>query len=444
MKRVRFEFASRREQRGGNRALAAPHPEFVAPGPTEFTLLRQDPPLSDEDEAILLLHTAAEVEHSLLVEYLYAAYSLPESGLEGQWRDTLIGIAREEMAHLIGVQNVLLALAGPLNFEREDYPFRTFYPFPFQLVPFSLKSAARYVLAEMPDPSVIPAGLGFDLAQVQTDAELEPDALSINRVGLLYAKLVEIVGALDPSVFHVDSEALQADPREWVASAFNFVLDLVPTRDRARDLLFKIGEQGEGPTEPAQGLPSHFRRFFTIYQQLKQRGGSPGLSVPTNPTTVDDQSPGYIGHAQGRQWAHLMNVRYRSLLALLAHYLSLRRDLPAEKPLRNQLRTWAREEMIWLRDGAHEVTQFPQHDPPQHDPQGNLKLAAVPFELPYSLSLPQRQVDRWRHHRMLARHSRALIADLLGAFPASMLLSDLDAWEADRLAVIEPLTHVVP
>lgn len=34
------------------------------------------PPMSRRDEAVCLLHAAAEVEHGLMVQYLFAAYSL--------------------------------------------------------------------------------------------------------------------------------------------------------------------------------------------------------------------------------------------------------------------------------------------------------------------------------------------------------------------------------
>ena len=47
-------------------------PQTVRLGMEE--LARQTPPMSDRDEVIFLLHTAAEIEHSLLAEYLYAAY----------------------------------------------------------------------------------------------------------------------------------------------------------------------------------------------------------------------------------------------------------------------------------------------------------------------------------------------------------------------------------
>ena len=118
-----------------------------------------DPPLAPRDEAVFLLHTGAEIEHALLVQYLYAAYSLKSAKEVPQehaakvraWKRTLLDIAREEMGHLITVQNLLRLVGGPLNLEREDYPFRSqLYPFPFRLEPLSKASLAKYVVAEMP------------------------------------------------------------------------------------------------------------------------------------------------------------------------------------------------------------------------------------------------------------------------------------------------------
>ena len=49
------------------------------------------------------------------------------------------------MAHFASVQNLLRFIGGPLNFDREDFPFRTdFYPFPFRLEPLGRASLARY------------------------------------------------------------------------------------------------------------------------------------------------------------------------------------------------------------------------------------------------------------------------------------------------------------
>src|SRR5262249_50435770 len=111
------------------------------------------------DYAIFLLSVAAEIEHSLMVQYLYAAYSLggPQVPVEHRkavlaWQRIILGIAKEEMGHLVTVQNVIKLLGGPLHLDREDYPWVSgFYPYAFTLEPLSQKSLAKYVIAESPE-----------------------------------------------------------------------------------------------------------------------------------------------------------------------------------------------------------------------------------------------------------------------------------------------------
>src|SRR5215207_7993234 len=95
-----------------------------------------DPPLEPRDEAVFLLTAAAEVEHALMVQYLFAAYSLRvvEGDVNFQplkdLQDLILQIAREEMGHLATVQNLLHLIGGPLKFNREHSPYASeIYPF---------------------------------------------------------------------------------------------------------------------------------------------------------------------------------------------------------------------------------------------------------------------------------------------------------------------------
>src|SRR5262245_13985398 len=81
---------------------------------------------------IQLLHIASEIEHALMVQYLYAAYSLDdecqnlnrsERTKVAQWRSLILSVAQEEMGHLLTVQNVLCLLGGQMELVRENYPF---------------------------------------------------------------------------------------------------------------------------------------------------------------------------------------------------------------------------------------------------------------------------------------------------------------------------------
>lgn len=110
------------------------------------------------DHLIMLLHIAAATEHALMVQYLYAAYSLDLEQEEEKrrkmverWQKSILAIAKEEMGHLLTVQNILTLIGGPINLEREDFPWDApYYPFPFRLEPLTMDSLACYVFAEMP------------------------------------------------------------------------------------------------------------------------------------------------------------------------------------------------------------------------------------------------------------------------------------------------------
>ncbi|MEO8372126.1 MAG: ferritin-like domain-containing protein, partial [Candidatus Solibacter sp.] len=171
-----------------------------------------DPELSSiRDRAIFLLHTAAEIEHALLVQYLYAYFTAP-AGSKIEWTRNILTIAIQEMGHLITVQNVLLAMRAPLNLEREDFPFRRgYYPFEFSLDPFSLKTLARYTLAEMPS-----TGNGLGAEELATLNKLADVTAGVSNVPPLYDLMIDTVSQVDPSEFLGDTTLdLQAMPGEW-------------------------------------------------------------------------------------------------------------------------------------------------------------------------------------------------------------------------------------
>ena len=94
--------------------------------------MREEPAIVVEDrkELTYLLCQAAELEHGLMCEYLFAAFSLkstPGPGLRDDqlaavesWRRVIFAIAGEEMLHWALVQNLLTAVgsapyvAGPI------------------------------------------------------------------------------------------------------------------------------------------------------------------------------------------------------------------------------------------------------------------------------------------------------------------------------------------
>ena len=82
----------------------------------ERPLPPKPPELAWRDYLIMLLKIAAELEQSLMVQYLFAAYSLGGDDAHEherkvhEWRDAILTIAREEMGHLLTVQNCICLL----------------------------------------------------------------------------------------------------------------------------------------------------------------------------------------------------------------------------------------------------------------------------------------------------------------------------------------------
>jgi len=373
---------------------------LAADSARDLVLRRQDPPLLLRDEIIFLLHTAAEIEHALMVQYLYSAFSLPRTGPQGDWRRTLIMIAKEEMGHLMAVQNVLSAIGGVLNFEREDYPFNIFYPFPFKLEPFSVSAVARYVLAEMPSPDTIPKELGFDLDEVRRDAGLSSGEGMVNRVGSLFELLLELLGEADEDLLISGSETFQGDPGTWRAGINGLVLNKVATLSEVVELVDEIAEQGEGVSLPGSPGLSHFERLFGLYKAAKTSPTPLSLPVPTNPTVHDRSADGYIKHPEARLWADVFNHRFRWTLASVGSHLFL-----PEGQDRSTLAQWAFEDMFLLSEIANHLVELPMDTSGSTDASNRQLVAAGPFELPYTLALPDRPRLVWLHQQMLHAQS---------------------------------------
>ncbi len=127
-----------------------------------------------KEDVIGLLMLAAEGEHALMVQYLYAAASL-----EGTAARTVGRIAVEEMGHLITIQNVLLAIAGETT-ERipaiihlgRDHLRRTSdrNPLTFTLEKISHPTLAKFVVVERPY-EIADAALRLRMDELEAEAE---------------------------------------------------------------------------------------------------------------------------------------------------------------------------------------------------------------------------------------------------------------------------------
>ncbi len=373
-----------------------------------------------------LLHIGAEIEHALAVQYLFAGYSLGGAGLSDErralvqrWRTTVLDIAREEMAHLATVQNLLTALGSPLTLEREDFPIPTeLFPFAFELQKLTKTSLGKYVLAESPERSTLhKMGLEREIDAIWERQASPANRNSVHRVGRLYATITDLFSppgdnpdptAMVPSAdIHPESLLFQVHAGEWGLGYPDLLIKTASDRESATAAVTAIADQGEG-TELPEAASSHFERFLEIYRAFPDEGDwQPARNVATNPTTDPTAPPERrITHERARVWADLFNLRYRMLLVFLSHSFCLQRPLEGvPRTPRGLVISWAFGEMYNLRSIAEILMALPLHD--------DLALrAGPPFDMPYTLALPTRMEDWWRLHRDLICSSRGYMEKL--------------------------------
>jgi Ferritin-like len=394
--------------------------------------------MSWHDYLIAMLHLGSALEHTLMVQYLYAAYSLggeqvpvKHRPMVQRWQETILAVAREEMGHLLTVQNVLTLLGAGLSLNRGNFPWAMEW---FDFEPLTLGSLACYVYAEMPVGEHFPEkGRIERLARAHLTRNGKKLAARLRPVGEVYTDIMKLLGDPDlipDAAFREESYVRQASWDDWGrgykpdprpldpdgnlekisamaqrAAQFraHVMIDRSATRTQALAALQRLSIQGEGPmgSEKADEW-SHFKRFIKIFREfdtIKDEKWSPIRAVPVNPTADKSagNGDGYISSLQSRNWANLFNLRYRMLLTYLLHTFQVARVTLTDEPgIRALLMHKVFGEMYNLKSIAGILVQRPQHE---GDALGaDTARAGPPFELPYNLRLPAADEDCWCLH----------------------------------------------
>jgi hypothetical protein len=347
--------------------------------------------------AIELLKLAAEVEHALMVQYLYSANSILNS-VPGQenYQKKLLNVAIQEMGHLATVQNLLLLLDGPasLHMQRDHYRRKVSEknPMPFVLEPVSRTVLAKNVAVEM--PAIIPAELR---PKVNTLVEIaERDAgVELHRVGAIYATLkwiflpahearhwidLAMLAPLPANPHLTDSDlrpmtevaAFEARADEWSATMENFILETPHSCADVVVAIDKIAAQGEGFGE---ALDSHFVTFLGFVDAF-DAGKFAAKALPMSPT-LGGEDGGERGqeilNRYTRAWAKVFNLQYSLMVLTIYHALRTSRD--SDVTLRHALVDLAMRGMRRTVDSLSDVlVSLPIRD-------GSVDPAGPPYEL---------------------------------------------------------------
>lgn len=406
--------------------------------PTELPDSKGLPP---KEFAIFLLKAAAEIEHSLLVQYLYAAYSVNDRKDAGEanpalkWKTAIRLVAREEMAHLATVQNLLLLLGAAPYLDRPHiHQTEASLPLPFKLERLSIWSLAKYLIFESPSADI--EKNNPEIKSVLDDARSlvqQQGRVRIGRVGVLYSVLYWLFletddpgpnSPLEPHEvrnlirkykpgFHLPNKVFKHSTEmssrmtnavEWSVYEKNIRVDESAPRNRALSGLLWIMSQGEGPLIVEE---SHFNRFAGIFRRFKAMGAKADelvYAVPENPFV---KSGGRGKTLQGTpivnprlmQWAEMLNIRYRLMLLIIFGALASPRT--TEGAQRETETSLATDEMIFVGRIGEALPQMPI---------GRKEaLGAAPF---HSEPMPKTTAERTRLIERLREESVQLVAAL--------------------------------
>ena len=354
------------------------------------------------EELILALQEAAHVEHGLLLQYLYAAFSMKQTEAEGlqwdemelvnAWKGDLLRIARDEMGHLGTVMNMMIAVGAYPLMQRPPFPQRTtkWFPVPFELTGFSLETVNRFVRFESPEP--------LHLTEFAAVAPVIP---RYTYVGELYRAIRAgflTVDSANPNLFlgrpgaeDKDTWGLHFAPRPILS---------VADATMAIDALVSQGEGAPDGSNPS----AHFTTFSRIASELSQAiqknpGFSAGRDVVNNPTLrpLGDPNPAAFVIDSALPSFELGAI-HSSLYILLLQILQAYYDpVPQESALRGDLQTiCAQLMMLAVRPIGEILTTLPASSQSQSPRSG------PSFELYGDIALSPDPLSRWTlmHERL--------------------------------------------
>jgi hypothetical protein len=287
-----------------------------------------------------LLTDAAELEHSVVCQYLFLAFSMKrhpdEGGVTWQqlelmrgWEADLLTIARQEMEHLGIVSNLLTAIGEAPHFARPNFPVPSdYFPVddPPSLEPFGLAPLRRLTRFERPahplsaHSAMLAATFPGDRAKPQ------------QTVAVLYGAIKDLFQTLnaDPKSLFIGPPSAQRTTIQIIPVAvrgvvlapktvYDITIEPVTDLPSAVKVIDQIIAEGEGIQ--ADRETSHYGRLLRMAVELKgeldhNRSFAPARPVMRNPTAARITNPAT------RIVFDLFEQAYETVILLLFRYFN--------------------------------------------------------------------------------------------------------------------------
>ena len=321
--------------RGG---LAAPEAPFV---------------IEHREALIYMLCEAAELEHGIMCQYLFAAFSLKQSSDEGlsakeleavlRWRKVISHVATEEMLHLALVHNLLSAIGAAPHLGRPNLPAPAHhYPagVNLTLVPFGEPALQHFMFLERPEGMELDGAQGIDApihdaVPLMAEHDIVPQPQDFATVGHLYRSiehgLAHLAEKFGEQNLFVGPARAQATSEYFHWPELVAVTDLASAQ-RAVDTILEQGEGARGHWEQA-----HFGQFVQILDELREITASNPNFQPTRPVIfatvrpcAHDDSVPVIAEPVTSRIGDLFNVSYEILLQMLERFFAHTEETDAQ------------------------------------------------------------------------------------------------------------------
>ncbi|HET8784098.1 MAG TPA: ferritin-like protein [Candidatus Limnocylindrales bacterium] len=302
--------------------------------------------IEHREALIYTLGKAAELEHLVMLQYLFAAFSLKQRVEEGltpetlaavrRWRSTLLEISAQEMLHLALVQNLLTAVGAAPRLARPNFPMPA-YAYPagvrIELVPFGEAALRHFAFLERPEGMAVDDAEGFEaIAQAvalphDEEDEIVPHLQEFDTIGELYRSIATGIEHLDR---RLGSDRLFVGQPNAQATEEHFRWpELVAVTDvaSAHAAIDTIVEQGEGAR--GEWRDAHFGRLLGILDEYLELKAADPAFEPTRSILMANVRPQPTGvvvplitDPGTTRSMDLMNVVYEVLLQLLSRYFA--------------------------------------------------------------------------------------------------------------------------
>lgn len=366
-----------------------------------------EPVIDTREELIIALAEASELEHGLLVQYLFAAYSMKKRASEGlsdaqvekvrSWERAILEVAREEMAHLGTVCNMLTAVGGSPRLGRPNFPqgkegsfhrlTESRYPFDFQLERFGESSLERFIAFEKP----------ADVKAAEAKALVAPDPLEFDRLGELYRQIADAFRRLETAYRDRGERLFIGPPEAQDRTDWSAGLRLIPVTDAASAVRAVQSIIIEGEGAPAEREGSHYQTFLEVREEYGDElraspDFEPARPVVTTPLTRRHRDGGdgpFTLLAEGSpawETSELFSSVYATVLLMLTQFYDYGGETPAQ---RAGLQASIRQSMSGvIRPLAEVLTELPVTE-------GIDERAGPGFEIYSELQVPSQLSSRW-------------------------------------------------